>query len=95
VDEGYDSWRGPLPSLRVTFAAPAVDAALIGALGRPASWREKASPVELLRPFVRAARELARTLALRTTAPDGSTSGDGSTFNKEGPGPGAGDPQQP
>jgi uncharacterized Zn finger protein len=89
TDESYDTWRGPPPSLRVTFAAPAVDAALIAALGKPASWREKASPLELLRPFVRAAGDLGRQLALQTSA------GDGSPVYEEAPGPGAGDPQQP
>ena len=63
--ESYDAWRGPVPSVRVTFASPATDAAVIAALGSPRSWRERASPAELLRPLVRAAAELARTIALR------------------------------
>ena len=70
-EDAYDAWRGAMPSLRVTFAAPATDAAVIAALGAPKSWREKASPLELLRPLVRAAAELARSIALRPGEPDG------------------------
>ncbi len=66
-EESYDSWRGAVPALRVTFAAPANDAGVITALGKPPSWREKASPAELLVPLVRAAAELARAIALRST----------------------------
>ena len=89
ADESYDTWRGPPPSLRVTFAPPAADAVRLAALGRPASWREKASPVELLQPLVHAAADLARTLAL------GTGTADGSAFYEEEPDPDAGDPQPP
>jgi uncharacterized Zn finger protein len=69
TEESYASWRGAVPSLRLTFAPPPHDAAVIAALGKPASWREKASPAELLEPLVRAAAELARTIALRSAEP--------------------------
>jgi uncharacterized Zn finger protein len=68
ASEAYDAWRGPVPSLRLTFAKPAHAAGVIDALGRPASWREKAAPVEVLAPLVRAASELARELATRSEA---------------------------
>lgn len=66
ASERYDAWRGAPPSLRLTFARPASDAAVIAALGKPSSWREKASPADLLHPLVRAAADLARSLALRS-----------------------------
>ncbi len=69
TEETYEAWRGAIPSLRLTFAPPAHDAAVVAALGKPASWREKASPAELLQPIVRAAAELARTIALRSAEP--------------------------
>lgn len=62
--DAYDAWRAPLPSLRLTFAAPAHDAAVLASLGKPASWREKPSPAEVLAPTVRAASTEARTIAL-------------------------------
>ena len=84
--ESYDAWRGPVPPLHVTFALPSADAAVIAALGSPASWRERTSPVDLLRPLVRAAAVLARTIALQPAEPGGS-----SLYKEEG-GPIAGDP---
>jgi uncharacterized Zn finger protein len=78
--ERYDAWRGPVPPLHVTFASPASDAAVLEALGKPRSWREKTSPADLLRPFVRAAAELARSVAL------------GPSLYKEESDPIAGDP---
>lgn len=84
--ETYDAWRGAPPSLRLTFAAPANDAGVITALGKPASWREKATPADLLQPLVRAAADLARSIALRPTEPLEAG------IYKEGPDPRAGDP---
>ncbi len=78
--ESYETWRGPVPPLHVTFALPSNDAAVIAALGNPRSWREKASPAELLRPLVRAAADLARSAAL------------GPSLYKEESDPIAGDP---
>ena len=73
--------------MQLTFAPPASDASVIAALGKPASWREKASPADLLEPRVRAAAELARAIALRTAGP-----GESDIYEKEERGPARRDP---
>jgi uncharacterized Zn finger protein len=65
-EETYDAWRGGVPSLRLTFARPSHETAVIAALGKSPSWREKLSPAEMLAPLVRGAAELAREIALGT-----------------------------
>ncbi|MDB4938382.1 MAG: hypothetical protein JWP87_5354 [Labilithrix sp.] len=66
-EDAYDRWREGVPSLRLGFATPASDAAVIAALGAPPSWREKTTPASMLAPLVRAAAERARAIALRAT----------------------------
>ena len=63
-EDDYDDWREPPPPLRLSFTPPAKHAAVIGALGVPASWREKASPLELLASLVHSASNRARAIAL-------------------------------
>ncbi|MDB4943597.1 MAG: hypothetical protein JWP97_3131 [Labilithrix sp.] len=66
-EDDYDSWQAPPPSLTLTFVAPAKHAPVLAALGLPASWREKASPGELVTRLV----HNASTFAVRAaTAPD-------------------------
>ena len=63
----YDAWRGPRPSLKLSFAAPERHAAVVASLGKPGSWREKASPAELLIPIVQSASTQAIAIALGAT----------------------------
>lgn len=65
TDADYERWRAPMPALRLHFAAPASHGAVIAALGRPPSWREKASPADVLAPLVTAAGASARALAMK------------------------------
>ncbi len=60
----YDQPRGALPTLQISFEAPASEGALLRALGSPAGWPAAASPAELLGPLIRAAAEKARRVAL-------------------------------
>lgn len=60
----YDAWRGPVPDLGLTMAAPADSGALLRQLGKPPSWRAEVSPADSLGPAVKAASELARAIAL-------------------------------
>ncbi len=62
-DVDYDAWRGPRPTSRLSFVAPARHAAVVAALGKPGSWREKATPAELLAPIMQSASTLARAIA--------------------------------
>jgi uncharacterized Zn finger protein len=75
-DASYEAWRGGAPSLRLTFATPAHEAAVIAALGKPPSWRDKASPAEMLAPVVRGAAAIARDLAIRTGSDDDDARGE-------------------
>ena len=66
----YDAWRGPRPALRLSFAAPARHASVVASLGKPGSWREKASPAELLAPIVQSASTQATAIALAAAEPE-------------------------
>lgn len=62
--DAYDAWRASPPDLAFSMAAPTTSGALLRQLGRPPSWRANESPADLLTPFVRAASERARRMAL-------------------------------
>jgi hypothetical protein len=68
-ESDYDAWRGPMPALEVSFATPERHAGVIESLGTPGSWREKASPTELLSGLVQSASTQARKIALETPEP--------------------------
>lgn len=60
----YDAPRGALPSIDLSFDAPAKSGTLLRQLGVPSHWQRKGSPVDELTPLIRAAAERARSLAL-------------------------------
>ncbi len=62
--EDYDRPREKLPSLHLSFEAPLTHGAVLRQLGAPAGWNAESSPADLLAPWVRAAAEKARRLAL-------------------------------
>lgn len=68
-DADYDAWRGPMPSLKVSFAVPDRHGAVVAALGTPRAWKEKASPAELLSGLVQSASTQAREIALESPEP--------------------------
>lgn len=60
----YDSPRGPLPSLHLSFEPPPTSVVgLLRQLGKPAGWGSDAPPDELFGPTIRRAAEEARRLA--------------------------------
>lgn len=66
--EAFEKARAPLGEMRFRIAAPGAHAAVLGALGTPASWAHADSMLQLLGPAYEAASSLARRLAL---APEG------------------------
>lgn len=70
----YDAWRGPRPTSKLSFAAPPRHASVIAALGKPGSWREKATPADLLAEVVQSASTQA--LAIAQAAPEAGNSDD-------------------
>ncbi|MCG5052223.1 MAG: SWIM zinc finger family protein [Myxococcales bacterium] len=60
----YDKPRAPLPTLHFRFDEPVAHGAVLRQLGAPTAWEADASPADLLAPFVRAAAEAARRIAL-------------------------------
>ena len=65
----YDSPRGQLPALRLSFETPPLSGGLLRQLGTPAGWGGDASPIELLGPMIRRAADRARSLAMEEAEP--------------------------
>jgi hypothetical protein len=60
----YDKAREPLPALHFSFDEPVTHGAVLQQLGAPSTWENAASPADVLAPFVRAAAETARRIAM-------------------------------
>jgi uncharacterized Zn finger protein len=68
--EDYDAPRAPLPALQLEFEAPKAHAAVLQQLGKPAAWSGNDSPLDVLAPFMRAAADRARAMALAELEPE-------------------------
>ncbi|MFO0554974.1 MAG: hypothetical protein U0271_41740 [Polyangiaceae bacterium] len=62
--KAYDQYRAPLQPMHFEFDPPAQAVAVLRQLGLPAGWPGVSAPADILRPFVVAASETARTMAL-------------------------------